>query len=235
MSEYDDCIKKTLNFNFEKECITYLISKFFSIGLIILSLVNKLPQILNMYKSKQVKGLSYISIYLDVICTLCSSLYPFHMGYPFLTYGEAVIILLENLVIFLLTWYYETIQSNKRNNLSFTFLIIGFIFICTKGILNEKCWKLIGSISISFGVLSKITQIIKSYRVKSTGPLSTLTFGICMFGNMVRFYTSIKETKDYILVGGCFIAFILNLTIFLQIIYYNRNKKDKEEIRKKII
>ena len=235
MSEYNYCLKKTLSFNFEKECITYLISKLFSIGLIILSFLNKIPQILNMYKSKKAKGLSYISIYLDVICTLCSSLYPFHMGYPFLTYGEVVIVLLENLIIFLLSWNYETNQSNKRNNLSFLLLILSFVFICAKGFFNEKSWKIIGNISTSFGILSKVTQIFKSFKEKSTGPLSSLTFGICMFGNIVRLYTSIKETKDYILAGGCFIAFILNLTIFLQIIYYNRNKKNKEEIKKKII
>ena len=235
MTEYDDCLKKTLAFNFEKDCITYLISKLFSIGLIILSFLNKLPQIFNMYKSKQIKGLSYMSIYLDVICTLCASLYPFHMGYPFLTYGEIVFILIENFIIFILTWKYETNASNKRNNLSFIFLIFGFIFICTKGNLNEKTWKIIGSTSTSFGILSKLIQIIKSYKEKSTGPLSTFTFSTLLFGNVLRFYTSFVETKDYFLAVGCFIAFILNSTIFLQIIYYNRNKKNKDGNNKKII
>jgi mannose-P-dolichol utilization defect protein 1 len=236
MSEFDKffvCVKKTLTFHLEKECLTYLLSKGLSVGMVLFSFTSKLPQILNMYKSKTVIGLSSISIYLDVICTLCSSLYPFHMGYPFLTYGEVVIVLIENLIIFLLSWKYNIDKSYRRNNLSFTLLIFSFLFICYKGILNEKSWKVVGSTSTSFAVLSKITQIIKSYKEKNTGPLSTFTFGMNMFGNVFRFYTSIKETKDYILAGSCFIAFILNLIIFLQIIYYNRNKIYNKEINNK--
>ena len=236
MSEFNKifiCLKKALIFKFEKECAIYLLSKLLSIGLIILSFTNKLPQIINMYKSKEVIGLSYISIYLDVICTLFSSLYPFHKGYAFLTYGEVVIVLFENLIIFLLSWIYDKNKSNKKNNISFIFFIISFLFICFKGILNEKTWTIIGSTSTSFAVLSKIIQIIRCYKVKNTGPLSTYTFGANMFGNIIRFFTSIKETKDYMLAGGCFIAFILNLIIFIQIIYYNRNKNEINKIKNK--
>lgn len=229
MSEFDKffrCVKKTLLFHFEKECITYLISKGLSIGIVLFSFTSKLPQILYMYKSKDIKGLSYLSIYLDVISFLCSSLYPFHMGYSFLTYGESVIILLENLLIFFMSWKYDINQSSDRNNMSFTLIICAFLFITYKEVLDEKSWKIVGSAStvLSFG--SRITQIVKSYKEKSTGPLSTITFALNMLGNVARIFTTIKETKDFIMAGGFIISFFLNLIIFLQIIYYNRAKKD---------
>ena len=240
MSEFDKfftCVKKTLTFHLEKECITYLISKGLSIGIVLFSFTSKLPQILNMYKSKEMKGLSYLSIYLDVFSFLCSALYPFHMGYSFFTYGESVIILIENLFIFFLAWSYDINQSSDRQNMSFSLIICIFLFICYKGVLDEKCWKLVGSASTVLSVGSRITQIMKSCKEKSTGPLSTFTFGLNMLGNLARIFTTMKETKDFIMAGGFIISFFLNLIIFLQIIYYNRpiknEKKDENEEKEK--
>ena len=245
MSEFDKffgCVKKTLTFHFEKECITYLISKGLSIGIVLFSFTSKIPQILNMYKSKEIKGLSYLSIYLDVISFLCSSLYPFHKGYSFITYGENVIILLENLFIFFMAWSYDINQSSDRQNMSFSLIICSFLFICYKGVLDEYMWNLVGSSSTILSVISRITQILKSYKEQSTGPLSTITFGLNMLGNLARIFTTIKETKDPILVSGFIISFILNLIIFLQIIYYNRpeivekvEEKEKENEKSKEI
>ena len=231
MSEFDKffgCVKKTLTFHLEKECITYLISKGLSIGIVLFSFTSKLPQILNMYNSKKMEGLSYLSIYLDILSFLCSALYPFYMGYSFLTYGESVIILLENLFIFFLAWSYDINQSSDRQNMSFSLIICSFLFICYKGVLDENSWKLVGSASTILSVGSRITQIIKSCKDKSTGPLSTITFGLNMLGNLARIFTTMKETKDFILAGGFIISFFLNLIIFLQIIYYNRQKKDEK-------
>ena len=235
MSEIDKffgCVKKTLLFHFENECITYLISKGLSIGIVLFSFTSKLSQILYMYNSKDIKGLSYLSIYLDIFSFLCSTLYSYHKEYPFLTYGESVIILLQNLLIFFMAWKYDINQSSDRNNMSFTLIICGFLFIIYKGLLDEKYWNLVGSASTFLSVGSRFTQIINSYKEKSTGPLSTITFGLNMLGNAARIFTTLNETKDLIIAGGFIISFLLNLIIFLQIIYYNRPKKDEKEIER---
>lgn len=237
MSEFDKfmgCVKKTLTFHFEMECISYLISKGLSIGIVLFSFTSKLPQILYMVKSKDITGLSYLSIYLDVLCFICSTLYPIHMSYAFLTYGENLIILVENLAIFFFAWKYDKQQTSDKNNMGFTFLAASFIYICYKGFLNESAWKIVGSASTALSMGSRVTQIIKSYKEKSTGPLSTITFLLNMMGNVARIFTTIKETGDKIMVGNFLISFFLNLIVFLQIIYYNRNKKvtdDKKETK----
>ena len=233
MSEFDKffgCVKKTLTFNLEKECLIYLLSKGLSIGIVLFSFTSKLPQILNMYKSKEIKGLSYLSIYLDILSFLFSSLYSFHKGYSILTYGESVVILIQNFFIFFLAWNYDINQSSDRRNMSFSLIICSFLLICYKGILEEKHWNIVERTSIILSVGSRITQIIKSFNEKSTGPLSTITFLLNMLGNAARIFTTIKENKDFIMAGGFIISFVLNLIIFLQIIYYNRPKKvEKEE------
>ena len=237
-SEFDKffgCVKKTLTFNIEKECISYLISKGLSIGIVLFSFTSKLPQILYMLNTKDMKGLSYISIYLDILSTLFYTMYPYHMGYPFLTYGEGLIILFQNFLIFFICWKYDTYQSADKNNMSFSLLLVSFLFLCYKGVFDEKIWKIIGSASTVLSMGSRITQIYTSYKSKSTGPLSTITYGLNMMGNAARIFTSLKETNDIIMVGGFVVSFVLNLIIFLQIIYYNKKDEGKQfiEIKEK--
>ena len=139
-----------------------------------------------------------------------------------------------------MAWNYDINQSSDRQNMTFSLIVFSFLFICYKGVLDDNIGNLVGSSSTILSVVSRITQILKSYREKSTGPLSTITFGLNMLGNLARIFTTIKETKDPIMVGGFIISFILNLIIFLQIIYYNRPKnvekveeKDKENEKSK--
>ena len=237
-SEFDKffgCVKKTLTFNIEKECISYLISKGLSIGIVLFSFTSKLPQILYMLNTKDMKGLSYISIYLDILSTLFYTMYPYHMGYPFLTYGEGLIILFQNFLIFFICWKYDTYQSADKNNMSFSLLLVSFLFLCYKGFFDEKIWKIIGSASTVLSMGSRITQIYTSYKSKSTGPLRTITYGLNLMGNAARIFTSLKETNDIIMVGGFVVSFVLNLIIFLQIIYYNKKDEGKQfiEIKEK--
>ena len=223
------CIEKFLLFSFEKDCITYILSQSFSILIILMSFTNKLPQIVYMYKSKEIKGLSNLSIYLDILNVLCTALYPFHMGYSFWDYGETVIILIQNIIIFILSWIYNNNKSYNRDNISFSILLFSFLFLCHKEVFSEKSWKIIGSISTLLSMGSKITQIAKSCKEKSTGPLSTITFLMNMVGNLVRIFTNLTSTKDPILIGRFIISFTLNFIIFNQIIYYNRDKNMKND------
>ena len=232
MSEFDkfmECVKKTITFHFEKDCISYLVSKGLSIAIVLFSFISKLPQILYMLRTKEIKGLSYLSIYLDILSTLFYTMYPCHMGYPFLTYGEGLILLFQNIFIFCIVWKYDTYQASDKNNMTFSLALCSFLFSCYKGFFNEKTWTIIGSASTALSMISRVTQILASYKEKSTGPLSTFTYLLNMGGNLARLFTTIKETQDWIMAGGFVISFVLNLIVFLQILYYNKDKKKEEE------
>ena len=50
-----------------------------------------------------------------------------------------------------------------------------------------------------------------------------------MGGNLARLFTTIKETQDWIMAAGFVVSFVLNLIVFLQIIYYNKPKKKESD------
>ena len=230
--KFISCLKSTLTFNFSGDCISCLISKGLSIGIVLMSFTLRLPQIISMLKSKSIEGLSYISIYSEIITFLFSCLYSYHKEYPFMTYGESVIILVQNVIILLLCWKYDKDQSSDRKNFFFVAVCMIISYFCLKGnYVNDYMWYLIGSSGIPLVSISRISQIIISFRDKSTGPLSAFTFLMNIAGSVSRIFTSIKETGDIIIIISYVYSSLLSLIILIQIIYYSR--KGKEEPTKK--
>lgn len=229
-----DCIKKIIFLNFEKNCVSLLLSKGLSVILIIISFTSKIPQISSMFREKNIKGLNSISIFSDITIFVFASSYCLHMKYPILSYGECLIILFENIIIFLLFWKYKKEKYSNIKNIIFSIIIILFLFLgLGLDIYNEKIWKITYSSTFSLTCLSRFSQLYSSYKAKSTGPLSAFNFlyGVC--ANLIRIFTSIKETGDSMLIFNYFVNSILNFTVFLQIIYYN--KYNVESNKKKIV
>lgn len=102
----------------------------------------------------------------------------------------------------------------------FSLLLVSFSFLCYKGLYNDKIWKIIGNRTIILSIGIWIIHIMASYNSQSNGPLSSITCGINnILGNSARIFPTLKQTKGLIISEGFIINFILNLIIFLQIIY----------------
>ncbi len=224
MENEQDILTYCINnvFNFEMKCISFFLSKGLSIILIFFSLISKLSQILSMYRDKNIKSLNSISIFSNVLTFIFASTYCFHMKYPVLSYGECIIILIQNITIFILFWKYQKEKYSNIKNLIFTILIILFLIIALKlDIINEKIWIKIYSSTFTLTSISKISQLYSSYKAKSTGPLSAFNFIFGMGSSLIRIFTSFKETGDLILILNYCYNFMLNFAVLSQIIYYN--------------
>src|SRR5689334_2190390 len=82
-----------LNHNFfHTECLKLTIGKLLSIGIILGSLVYKLPQILKIQQAKGAGGLSLSSVLLETAACTISIAYNFASGFAFMTYGEAAFV-----------------------------------------------------------------------------------------------------------------------------------------------
>lgn len=80
-------------------CVKHCISKALSLGIIVGSGILKVPQIIAILRSGTVKGLSPASFYLETLSYLATIVYNVIHEKPFMTYGEAIIIFIQNIIL----------------------------------------------------------------------------------------------------------------------------------------
>jgi mannose-P-dolichol utilization defect protein 1 len=208
--------------------ISYLISKFLGYSIVIFSITLKLPQIINMMKIKSDRGLSYLTIYTEILMYLLSALYAFHKGNPFSTYGENVFILIQNLAILFLCYKYAE-NSTKNSKLFGVLFLIFSTLVTIKSIegsgIPEYIWTFMASASIPLSSIGRMSQIFVSFREKDTGSLSSITYFLGMMGSLTRIFTTYTETKDLILIANFVYAAFLNFVILVQILIYGDKSK----------
>lgn len=81
------------------DCVKLAISKGLGIGIIAASSIVKVPQLLKILNSQSAEGISFLSYLLESGSYLISLGYNVRHGFPFSTYGETALILVQNAVI----------------------------------------------------------------------------------------------------------------------------------------
>lgn len=145
------------------ECIKAVVSKALSYGIIMGSLILKLPQILKIIAAKDVTGLTSSAFYMEVVLYLSSTIYNLLRGYPLTTWGENLVILAQNIVLVLLLWAYYTPKITVSNRyglvLVFTAMAMGMLSI------PEKFQWLLASAGIPVSIVARIPQVRKNVGV----------------------------------------------------------------------
>merc|ERR1711965_428165 len=89
-----------VNFDFfDISCFKSTINKALSYAIIGGAFALKLPQMHNIYKDSSVAGLNGISLYMDVASFLPAPIYNILNNNAFSTYGEALVVLVENVIL----------------------------------------------------------------------------------------------------------------------------------------
>ena len=228
------------DFNFlDIDCLKTTASKAINLGIIAGAFVFKLPQVINMVRAGKVTGLSPTALYMDVAAFLPVTVYNIINGNDFVTYGELLVILVQNVLIVFLYWYYLSAEERPSfgTMLALPILAAG----TTIGLSNlpaEWVWILPG-VSSLFNIMSRIPTIAQNFSQKHTGVMSFSTWFLQLGGSLGRTFTSLhekgisKESRPYI-VGGQVVAVTLNVLVVIQIIaYWGETKKALANAKKK--
>jgi mannose-P-dolichol utilization defect protein 1 len=209
-------------------CVKLLISKLLGYAIILGAFGIKIPQIIKIQANKSVAGISMSMYLLETVGFLISSSYGYVNQFPFSTYGESLIILIQNYVVVYLMFHYTT-----GVNFNFLLLVIsslGFLFAAVSGIIPFRILQALQGSSIVIFSFSKIPQIINNAKAKSTGQLAFLTFFLNFVGSAARIFTTLQELSDWIVLTGAIFGTVLNGIIVLQILIYgNVDEKKKRE------
>ncbi|CAK71170.1 unnamed protein product (macronuclear) [Paramecium tetraurelia] len=205
-----------------------------SYGIVFGAIFNQLPQIYKIYKSKSIQGISFSSIYTEVLKKLKQTLmlvfniaYNMHVGTSFLLYGENVILYIGYIVVILQFRYYSQKQSDYQRKLSFLGIIsVLFLFQIVPSIIFKH------SIYINMILLflSKWPQIQMNYQRQSTGELAFLTHLQNQAGAIPRALTIFAESSNELLYCLAILDNGLVLIITLQFVVYWKAR----EISKKL-
>lgn len=230
----EECLNNFLVGKFSAECAKLFLAKLLGYAIIGFSFIFKVPIIINMLKMQSSEGLSYLSVYSEILIYHFNFTYGYHQGFPFSAYGESVIVLVQTMIILSLLWKYSKAKKNSLDYYNrFGFLLLFFVvtyILCFKAdLVPERVWDMIGSSSIPLISISRFSQIYSSFKAKSTGPLSAFTFILAVSGALARVFTSIAETGDFLMIFVSSYSAFLNLIVLLQIFIYSpkNNKKIK--------
>ncbi|CAH1763963.1 13833_t:CDS:1 [Entrophospora sp. SA101] len=200
------------------ECIKLLISKGLGIGIVLFGSLIKIPQIIKITTAGSVKGLSFESIALETIGYAIGLAYNNRQGNPFSTYGENLSLTIQDIFILLLILNYT--GRIKELFITGTIIMVLSYSLGSSWIINDTILAFLQSLTIPISLASKIPQIIKNHRNKSTGQLSALaTFGYTL-GALARVFTTMTEVDDVIILTGFTLASIFNLILTIQMIIY---------------
>ena len=208
-----------VKFNFSNTpCVTFLISKVLSVAILAGSVLLKLPQIINIYRTKDVEGLSPTSFYTEVPLVITGVVYNLLQGNPFSSYGESVFILVQNLILVFMLWTYME-QSTKPSLDRRIGLLVLFGAVAYGSLqLPPNLWYLLPISNLPMLLISRVPQIIQNFRLRSTGQLSGITTFLIFAGSLARVFTTIQEVGwDFSLLLGYFFGLSTSGILLLQV------------------
>jgi len=213
---------------FDELCIKLFISKLLGLVIILGAMIIKVPQIINIITMNSAKGLDINSTYFELFSLGIVIAYNVQKGYHFSTYGEAVFVFAQNLILVYLILYY-----NKKVHI-FPIPLVGFLGITGALAFALPMW--VSELTFTYTnapltVISRLPQIYTNYKNRSTGALSGITYFLQFAGAIARVFTTLHQTGDVISLIGYSVAAFLNGVIFSQILIFGNSPIPDEKTK----
>lgn len=206
-----------LNF-LDLQCIKSVVSKGLGLGIILGSFLLKAPQIFNILKARSGRGLEPTALYLDAAAFIGPAVYNFRLGYPFLSYGESIVILVQNVIIVLLVWAF----SPKPVAFSHKAMVIAGLCGAVVGgfAIPMEYLRVLPTIAITMTISSRLPQIAANFRTKDTGVSSSITWFLNFVGAAIRVLTTLNETGDLLQASSFALGATCSFVILVQVCVY---------------
>ncbi|PKS12718.1 hypothetical protein jhhlp_000926 [Lomentospora prolificans] len=202
----------------DEACLKLAISKGLGIGIVAASSIVKVPQILKLTSSRSADGVSFLSYLLETAAYLIGLAYNVRNSFPFSTYGETALILVQNVVIAVLVLHYS---GKKGLAAAFVAALAGAAgALFTDNVLDMKTLGYLQAGAGTLGVASKVPQILAIWSEGGTGQLSAFTVFNYLIGSLTRIFTTLQEVDDKLILYGFIAGFVLNAVLAAQMLFY---------------
>ena len=191
---------KTLIYNVDltaTECVKLAVSKGLGIGIIGASSIVKIPQLLKLLNSQSAEGLSFLAYLLESGSYLISLAYNVRHGFPFSTYGETALILVQNIAIASLVLKYSGKGAGILPWIGGLMAAGGALF--KPDLIDEEKLAMLQAGAGVLGVASKVPQILTVWSEGSTGQLSAFAVSLLFFSCFVSSHYVSSALGAYLL------------------------------------
>jgi mannose-P-dolichol utilization defect 1 len=221
-----------VNYNFfHAACLKTVISKCLGYGIILGSIMVKVPQITKILSAKSAEGISIVSTTLELTAITGVLAYSYANGFPFSAYGEAIFLVIQTAIISFLVLTYT---QGATVGVLYTAVYAAILaYLLSPMAPMSLLWGLQASV-ILLVVMARMIQAVTNYRNQSTGQLSFLTVALLFFGSVGRIFTSYQETGDMTVILTYCVSSSCNAFLLFQLMYYAKSTgKELPHVHKK--
>ncbi|XP_060791655.1 mannose-P-dolichol utilization defect 1b [Neoarius graeffei] len=207
-----------LNFNFlHVDCLKMVISKGLGIGIILGSVLVKLPQILKLIGAKSAEGLSFKSVLLELLAITGTMAYSIAKSFPFSAWGEALFLMLQTVTIGFLIQHYK---GSTVKGLGFLVIYFGLVAVLISPLTPMSVVTTMQASNMPAIIVGRLIQAGTNYKNGHTGQLSAISVFLLFAGSLARIFTSVQETGDFLMALSYVISSCCNGLIAAQVLYY---------------
>ncbi len=196
----------------------------------------KIPQIHSMLKKKSTKGISLYSCYLDFLNQYFMLMFAVHQKVSIKVWGECLSIGIQNLIVVILFWLYETKEdkiksSNKQRYICSLILICNIFIGFFTNLYPNYIWVGFALTNVPTVLISRLSQIKFLIDTKDSGSLSASSFIMRYMKNFMQvFYLFIQE-RNYIMIFNQAYNGISSLFVHCLIVYFSKPRNNIIKIK----
>ncbi|XP_018320910.1 mannose-P-dolichol utilization defect 1 protein homolog [Agrilus planipennis] len=194
------------------------ISNFLSIITIFSCFILKIPQIINILRVKNAHGISLIGLCMELFSYTTMFSYNFRNHYAILTYLEYPIILIQELILITITFYYKNFF-----NIGFfagASIYCSMAFGMLYGIIPREFLTFLVPLCTPIGASSKVIQLLEILRSGTAESVSILTWFLSAFTNATRIFTILMDSSDMVLLLNFSINTMLSASIMITAYFF---------------
>lgn len=178
------------------------------------------PIAIRVIRQESADGLTLTTWWLKLVSYTCSIVYNFDKGYPLSTYAETAVLAIESTTILVLVAYYQ----RKLFNIQFLSLVAVFVVVVGVALNDQITPSEVLALgqggSAVINVFALVPQFALNARTKTAGDYSPITASLATVGTLIRLFTTVQlANSDPLLLGSYGLAFVLNGSLLLQILY----------------
>ncbi|XP_042368261.1 mannose-P-dolichol utilization defect 1b [Plectropomus leopardus] len=219
-----------LNFNLlDVPCLKIVLSKCLGIGIILGSVMVKLPQIFKLLGAKSAEGLSFHTVLLELLAITGTMVYSITNKFPFSAWGEALFLMLQTVVIGFLIQHYG---GRTGRGLLFVVVYSGLLVLLLSPVTPMSVVTSMQAFNMPAIIIGRLIQAAANFRNGHTGQLSAISVFLLFAGSLARIFTSLQETGDSLMALTYVISSACNGIIALQVLYYWNSSPDHKKKKK---